>query len=201
MRIARSTLTQGISFAGFPPGRLRLAGLFTGMLFLGAAFSYSSCAKNQGSRTGFLKERNKLRAYHGAPPRVPHQLDEIGRTNCLSCHQEGNALKYNRRAPVTPHPERVNCRQCHVPIAVTTTFTESNYKPYRRRSGARPSQPLGPPYIPHRLQDRENCRACHLSVSTPPILRPRHGERTNCTQCHVPQSAVAAFPANPEKKK
>ncbi len=40
------------------------------------------------------------------PPTIPHSLQN--RTNCISCHEA------EIRPPVTPHPERKNCQQCHV---------------------------------------------------------------------------------------
>ena len=59
------------------------------------------------------------RAYHGAPPSIPHtMLDErsMGGNSCLKCHENGGfAEKFNAYAPVTPHPEMINCKQCHVP--------------------------------------------------------------------------------------
>ena len=59
------------------------------------------------------------RAYHGAPPSIPHPVNEHqslgGANDCLKCHENGGFVeKYNAYTPVTPHPELVNCRQCHV---------------------------------------------------------------------------------------
>jgi cytochrome c-type protein NapB len=49
------------------------------------------------------------RFYDGAPPTIPHPLQL--REQCLSCHAGPAA-----RAEIqTSHPERVRCRQCHVP--------------------------------------------------------------------------------------
>ena len=49
------------------------------------------------------------RFYDRAPPTIPHALQL--RENCLSCHA-GPAARAEIR---TSHPERVRCRQCHVP--------------------------------------------------------------------------------------
>lgn len=51
----------------------------------------------------------KQAAMPGAPPMIPHDLQL--RENCLSCHAGPAAPKEIR----TTHPERVNCRQCHLP--------------------------------------------------------------------------------------
>ncbi len=48
-------------------------------------------------------------ALPGSPPVIPHQLQM--RENCLSCHAGPAAVKELR----VTHPERINCRQCHVP--------------------------------------------------------------------------------------
>ena len=45
-----------------------------------------------------------------APPVIPHRIaDDVNGEGCLVCHKEG--LK---GAPLTPHPIRLNCTQCHV---------------------------------------------------------------------------------------
>lgn len=46
----------------------------------------------------------------GSPPPIPH--DVAIRTNCVACHSGPAAVEEIR----TPHPERTNCRQCHVTI-------------------------------------------------------------------------------------
>jgi nitrate reductase (cytochrome), electron transfer subunit len=47
----------------------------------------------------------------GVPPVIPHRvLEDYTTKTCLGCHETGK-----KGAPVTPHPERQNCTQCHVP--------------------------------------------------------------------------------------
>jgi len=44
----------------------------------------------------------------GTPPMVPHPIDNRTGEACLACHLTGlNA------APLTPHPIRLDCTQCH----------------------------------------------------------------------------------------
>jgi len=50
-----------------------------------------------------------LRAMDDSPPWIPHDLQLRG--NCLTCHGGPGAVVEIR----TTHPERANCRQCHVP--------------------------------------------------------------------------------------
>ena len=48
----------------------------------------------------------------GTPPVIPHKVKESDAHHCLKCHEEGK-----KGAPVTPHPERRTCTECHVPAA------------------------------------------------------------------------------------
>ncbi len=44
------------------------------------------------------------------PPMIPHPVVEAASgKDCLSCHRDGLA-----GATKTPHPQWVNCRQCHI---------------------------------------------------------------------------------------
>ena len=57
-----------------------------------------------------------LRAYPGAPPRIPHVLspEEFKTGSCRTCHQRGGySQRFGAYVPVTPHPERGICLQCH----------------------------------------------------------------------------------------
>lgn len=56
---------------------------------------------------GLQEPERGTRAFKGAPPTVPHDLTT--RHNCLGCHGDRGGTPIR-----TPHPDRVNCRQCHV---------------------------------------------------------------------------------------
>lgn len=75
------------------------------------------------SASGFVGLSQDLRPgsrlYPGAPPTIPHKI--LMRENCAACHQGPGA----RAQIVTSHPERVRCRQCHVPV--TTREGVLNY--------------------------------------------------------------------------
>ena len=53
----------------------------------------------------------------GMPPLIPHRIadTDTGR-ECLKCHETGK-----KGAPVTSHPERKACTQCHVQGEVKAT--------------------------------------------------------------------------------
>lgn len=130
------------------------------------------------------------RAYHGAPPSIPHEVKSersMGANNCLQCHQNGGFVtKFNAYAPVTPHPEMINCRQCHVAENTKSLFKETVFhKVLAPKVGINNALDRSPPVIPHQIQMRENCLSCHAGPSAPKEIRVTHPERINCRQCHV----------------
>lgn len=130
------------------------------------------------------------RAFHGAPPSIPHEVKSernMGGNSCLQCHQNGGFVdKFEAYAPVTPHPEMINCRQCHVPQYTETLFKGTAFEKVPAPSaGVNNALEGSPPIIPHQIQMRENCLSCHAGPSAPKEIRVTHPERVNCRQCHV----------------
>lgn len=138
------------------------------------------------------------RAFPGAPPAIPHLVDggpdfESGK-RCAACHVKGGYVpKYNAYAPVTPHPDFYYCRQCHVPRQSETLFRETMWASVARPKKSLRAMPGAPPAIPHPLQMRENCLACHSGPSSVPEIRSTHPDRGNCRQCHVPRVTEEGF--------
>ncbi|MGB0896631.1 MAG: nitrate reductase cytochrome c-type subunit [Flavobacteriaceae bacterium] len=133
------------------------------------------------------------RAYHGAPPSIPHPVEDernMGGNSCLKCHHNGGFVtKYDAYAPVTPHPDLVNCRQCHVPQVTETLFKPTVFeKVPAPKAGINNALAGSPPVIPHQIQMRENCLSCHAGPGAPKEIRVSHPERVNCRQCHVPNN-------------
>ncbi|CAL2101035.1 Diheme cytochrome c NapB [Tenacibaculum sp. 190130A14a] len=142
-----------------------------------------------------MKNYYDNRAFHGAPPSIPHEVNserDMGDNSCLKCHENGGYVeKYKAYTPVTPHPEKINCRQCHVPKKTNSLFKETNFKRGTTPvAGINNALAGSPPVIPHQLQLRENCLACHAGPSAPKEIRVSHPERVNCRQCHVPNNKV-----------
>jgi len=161
-----------------------------------------------------LKTFRYLRAYPGAPPRIPHELtpEEFRTGACNTCHERGG---YSRRfaayVPVTPHPGNGPCLQCHVGadelMAVSLVSRDSNRRCHQcHGAGGSPRADAGtsldwrpaawphlasrapartPPPIPHDLQSRGNCLACHAGPAAVAEIRTTHPERADCRQCHV----------------
>jgi cytochrome c-type protein NapB len=180
------------------------------------------------ARARTLAIYHRLRAYPGAPPRIPHGLtqEEYLTGRCLICHERGGyAPRFGAYAPVTPHPEFGACLQCHVPDAMAVgvplpgesgqlvckqchvdpdkpppSLASVNWvaRPWPVLGGA--AMPGSPPVIPHSLQLRGDCLACHSGPGAVRELRTPHPERINCRQCHVTQEPDEAQPvlaANP----
>jgi cytochrome c-type protein NapB len=121
------------------------------------------------------------RASPGDPPFIPHPIDasdESGRT-CLACHIDGGWVpRFSAYTPVTPHPDQVPCQACHEPQGAPSKTP----RPAPPRLPA--VTPGTPPPIPHSLEMRENCRACHAGPGAVDELRTSHPEREACQQCH-----------------
>lgn len=138
------------------------------------------------------------RAYPGGPPAIPHDLfDEksMGGKSCLSCHLDGGWMPmFKAFTPVTPHPEMVNCRSCHVHPENKTVFQSTTFQAAAPAPLPKGAIPGAPPAIPHELDMRSNCVACHGGPAAPIEIRTSHPERTNCRQCHAQGSQpVPAF--------
>jgi nitrate reductase (cytochrome), electron transfer subunit len=152
-----------------------------------------------------------LRAYPGAPPRVPHGLtsEEFRGTVCNTCHERGGySQRFGAYVPLVPHPELKSCLQCHATDVALVGVALPDRRPdalcYQCHSAARnapsdhdldwrpapwPRLAGGadgtPPEIPHDLQLRGNCLACHMGPAAVAEIRTSHPERANCRQCHL----------------
>ncbi len=153
-----------------------------------------------------------LRAYPGAPPRIPHGLtaQEFRGDRCNTCHGRGGySQRFEAYAPPTPHPAMANCLQCHVADAPMVGLPlpgpgpDALCRQCHAAATSRPPEPAldwrpaawpdvpvatknaSPPPIPHDLQLRGNCLACHGGPAAVAELRTTHPERANCRQCHL----------------
>lgn len=151
--------------------------------------------KTQADMTSASGGRNladfyALRQYPGSPPRIPHEVDQsfsAGDQDCLSCHEKGGySSEFEAFTPVTPHPENTLCYQCHTPVpAEDGYFVESSWKSIESPRLGRSSLGGSPPPVPHSLQLRENCIACHTGPAAVAEIRVSHAARGDCRQCHA----------------
>ncbi|GIV78931.1 MAG: hypothetical protein KatS3mg050_3325 [Litorilinea sp.] len=134
------------------------------------------------------------RAYDGAPPWIPHTVEDamaVGGASCLQCHATGGYVPpMGAYAPRVPHPELTSCTQCHVPALTPgdDLFVSNGFTPAPPPALGQEAYPGAPPPVPHEItpQMRENCAACHIGPAAPAEIRTDHLERDHCLQCHVP---------------
>ncbi len=148
-----------------------------------------------------LAARASRRAYDGAPPRIPHQVDQRSAPDCLYCHSEGLALA-GRVAPKMSHKPLSSCLQCHVveravgsdweipqaPDAPPPQALDSSFEGASLAHRVAPWGADAPPPIPHTTHMRTDCASCH-GPSARDGLRTSHPQRQSCEQCHA-QSAL-----------
>lgn len=166
----------------------------------------------RGAHPRTLKTYRGLRAYPGAPPRIPHGLtpSEVLKGGCTTCHERGGySHRFDAYVPVTPHPEMgiclqchvgdvklmaiplpnadpsARCRQCHSAGGVLWKDSSSTWNPLPWPQLARRANEDAPPPIPHSLEFRTNCVACHAAPSAVKEIRTLHSDRANCRQCHL----------------
>lgn len=135
-----------------------------------------------------LAARAGRRAYDGAPPRIPHAIEERSVTACVACHEHGLVVN-DRVAPRMSHPVYASCTQCHATmdkpmVEASTSPRDNGFVGTRPHAGTR-YLPGSPPVMPHPRKMREVCASCHGPLG-PPGLRTTHPERQSCEQCHAP---------------
>jgi nitrate/TMAO reductase-like tetraheme cytochrome c subunit len=115
-------------------------------------------------------------------PPIPHKLEN--RSDCLACHEEGKL-----KSPKIPddHAGRTNdiCQDCHKPVTASAAPEEGG------------EATAGPPPIPHTLENRSDCLACHKEgkLGAPQIPADHEGRTSDmCQDCHKPVTQAAATP-------
>jgi nitrate reductase (cytochrome), electron transfer subunit len=141
-----------------------------------------------------LVDRLRTRAFDGAPPAIPHPIEQQSAATCLVCHAQGMKLG-EKIATRVSHPHYSSCTQCHVetvngsPIQtaeVGVTEIKNEFAGVLRSGPGSRAMPGAPPMIPHSLHLRNDCLSCHGLVARPG-LRTTHPWLHNCVQCHVSQ--------------
>ena len=150
-----------------------------------------------GARGEAIEQRLARRAYDGAPPIIPHPVEQVSAASCLACHGEGKIIK-DRVAARISHAHYSNCTQCHVPsVGAGPPLQNLALEPLADNSfsgltsfgkGARAWEGA-PPTVPHPTAMRGDCMSCHGPQGSA-ALRTSHPWRQSCTQCHLPSSEL-----------
>ncbi|MHC4450774.1 MAG: hypothetical protein ACYS0E_11670 [Planctomycetota bacterium] len=151
-----------------------------------------------GAEKSAAPVRAQRRAYDGAPPVIPHQ--PFGAA-CVNCHtMEGLNVPNVGFAPPSPHKltrgmaGTTYCTQCHVWKQSNDLFRENSFVGLAQDLRQGKAAMLGsPPVIPHAIQMRENCKACHTGPAAREEIRCDHPERVSCRQCHVSKYVTEIF--------
>jgi cytochrome c-type protein NapB len=142
-----------------------------------------------------LERRENNRAYNGAPPVIPHAIDQMSSESCMACHED--ALRVgDRSGGRIPHPYLASCTQCHVEdwsrdLAARDVADNSFQGMPAPLEG--PRAWIGaPPIIPHSTLMRTDCLSCH-GPGGPAGLQTTHPERQSCFQCHAPSAVLDQY--------
>lgn len=159
---------------------------------------YSKIEPSEAEKEASSKLRASRRAFNGAPPIIPHPVENTTDAACYACHSNGVKMA-GLKASVMSHQFLGNCLQCHAPMApapfqdvdasVDTSFVGLPAPKQGKRAykGA-------PPTIPHSQWMRESCNACHGGPHGWAGMESTHPWRTNCTQCHAPSATLDQMP-------
>ncbi len=159
---------------------------------------FTKITPSEQEKEASSKVRASRRAYNGAPPIIPHPVENTNDAACYACH--GNGVKMaGLKASVMSHDFFGNCVQCHAPMAPAPfAHIDSSVKSTfvglpAPKQGERAYQGA-PPTIPHSRWMRENCNACHGGPHGWAGMESTHPWRTNCTQCHAPSATLDQVP-------
>jgi cytochrome c-type protein NapB len=138
-------------------------------------------------RTEALSLRAELRAFPGAPPTIPHEIEQRSSVDCLRCHGDSPQAD-EKGAPKVPHAFLTSCTQCHVEQESEALFGDplapNGFAGMAAPPGGARAYVGAPPLVPHATLMRSNCLACHGPFGLAP-LRTSHPQRQNCLQCHA----------------
>lgn len=157
----------------------------------------------EDEKVAALAARAVRRAYNGAPPLVPHRVDQESSAGCIACHGPGLAVQ-DRRASRIPHALFASCMQCHVEqrgdaptgaggVDVAPLTVANGFVGLAAPLGGERAWLNAPPTVPHSTLMRADCLSCH-GVVGPLGMRSSHPWRASCLQCHAPSAVLDQQP-------
>ena len=159
---------------------------------------YTKIEPSEAEKEASSKLRASRRAFNGAPPIIPHPVENTTDSACYACHSGGVKIA-GLKASVMSHAFLANCQQCHAPMAplpfqAVDARVATNFVGLPAPKEGKRAHKGAPPTIPHSRWMRENCNACHGGPHGWAGMESTHPWRTNCTQCHAPSAALDQMP-------
>lgn len=143
-------------------------------------------------KTKALEKREQNRSFNGAPPTIPHLIEQRSAASCVACHADG-VKTATLRIPRMSHEFLENCTQCHVESSPdfmpAVVFRDNGFEGLPAPQGGPRAYEGAPPQIPHSTWMRSDCLSCHGYAGLQG-LRTTHPWRLNCQQCHAPSSSM-----------
>lgn len=133
-----------------------------------------SCHANiptQGLHVGAVHAASTCQTCH-----QPHEWQTVARETCATCHVD--------RAE---HNVGTSCATCHAFVGPAFTPASPTPTPTAPLAGtpAGTPKPAGPPTVPHPLEGRSDCTACHGLAGFKPFPQDHVGRTsTTCLACH-----------------
>ncbi len=151
---------------------------------------YAKKKLSDEEKEALYEVRASRRAYSGAPPMIPHPVENTNDAACYACHSGGVQIG-DLKASVMSHGFLANCVQCHAspppaPFQSADGSVESDFVGLAAPKEGTRSYPGAPPTIPHSTWMRDNCNACHGWSG----MEEKHPFRTNCVQCHASSATL-----------
>ena len=111
-----------------------------------------------------LATRERSRAFNGAPPTIPHPVEQRSTASCMACHGKGFKTR-SLRIPRMSHAFLANCTQCHVESSPAhmhaSLFRENTFQGLAAPESGPRAFAEAPPMIPHTTWMRNDCMSCH----------------------------------------
>ena len=167
--------------------------------------SWEGATKLSPEQQALQRERREARrAFSGAPPVVPHPVNQRNSASCLACHGHPTRIA-GLSVPQISHPTFTHCLQCHAagtgPTSVwtrpsaelSTPLVDNTFQGLPAPMKASRAFAGAPPVMSHPLWMRQNCVTCHGAGGSSAI-KPDHATRQNCLQCHATNSTLEQRP-------
>jgi cytochrome c-type protein NapB len=160
---------------------------------------FEPVTQTEEDRRRALESRRAHRAYEGAPPMIPHAIDQQALPACLACHGQGLVIA-GKTAPRMSHQAYASCTQCHAveadprPLQEPVPVLANTFVGLESWGRGERAWPGAPPTMPHPSHMRTECTSCH-GTGGRVGLRSTHPYRQSCNQCHPPSAVLDQLPS------